>query len=237
MFFPFGTDRPARRRPAALDRHGPGLSRPLLGPAPGGTQRSLKHSRVPVSAAVTFSHERSCLFSHSHCELLPVLCDLRPGIAPRERPCATRSTIPGPPGPKCTRVTATQPPLTRRRGALQCARRRTPRRDPRPCLTVTRPSGPGGSPAHRVCPVQVACSRTGPQSSFAGPADSAFNLKFSSVVVVGSTWHRFQVPPRLLRDADQPDSCAIRQPPAAAAAATASESTASESSRPLLTAH
>ena len=40
--FPVGTDRPARRQPAALDR--PSLARPLLGPVAGcrlGPQRSL----------------------------------------------------------------------------------------------------------------------------------------------------------------------------------------------------
>ena len=77
VFFPVGTDRPARRRPAALDR--PGLTRPFLpGRLPVRISAFTWNTVVyQLYAVVTFSHERSCLSSLFSLRKLQVLCGLR----------------------------------------------------------------------------------------------------------------------------------------------------------------
>ena len=97
-----------------------------------------------------------------------------------------------------------EPPSHRwRGGAALFARRHRPQRDLGLllCHTVTRSPGPAGSlaipgPAHRVCPFKFACSRSsrGPQAEQALPRGP--QTQPSHVVVVGSTWHRFQLRPR-----------------------------------------
>jgi hypothetical protein len=74
--FPVGTDRPARRRPAALDR--PVTPVPCYGPA--SRRNSAFHWNTVVYqlyAVVTYSHERSWLSSLFIFVKLEVLCDLQ----------------------------------------------------------------------------------------------------------------------------------------------------------------
>ena len=74
--FPVGTDRPARRRPAALDR--PVTPVPCYGPA--SRRNSAFHWNTVVYqlyAVVTYSHERSLVPQPSLREFCRVLCDLQ----------------------------------------------------------------------------------------------------------------------------------------------------------------
>ena len=112
--FPVGTDRPARRRPAALDR--PVTPVPCYGPA--SRRNSAFHWNTVVYqlyAVVTYSHERSLVPQPSLREFCRVLCDLQyhPALA-----CTARGA---PPSPRCTRGT-TLPSRRWRGGAARFAR-------------------------------------------------------------------------------------------------------------------
>ena len=112
--FPVGTDRPARRRPAALDR--PVTPVPCYGPA--SRRNSAFHWNTFVYqlyAVVTYSHERSLLSSLFIFVKAEVLCDLQylPAHA-----CTARGA---PPSPRCTRGT-TLPSSRWRGGAARFAR-------------------------------------------------------------------------------------------------------------------
>jgi hypothetical protein len=156
VFFPVGTDRPARRRPAALDR--PVTPVPCYGPAV-----SPKHSVTPVHCLCTDctlswlkSHEVPDLPAFSLREFCGCLCASQylPALA-----CIARGA---PPSPRCTRG-------TNHPAAADAAAQRAPRAAAHGAAAACFGTSPSGS-SIRTCTC-LSASRPAPK-----PALQSFTL-------------------------------------------------------------